>query len=252
MYSLPKSKLTQFFQPPLCATISATTEQIQIRHWYSVLVISDLQWESSPTRPKYPSPLPFDPYLSMQLSHPSFLSGDEICLWDDAVDFMVCRVSGRLVVADRHFMSVRLGVLPSQPNVVDPCGLCPKVPWYVNGQVINVGETGNLSWVFQLSQWISIETEGLFRFSACVIKRHLGYVLVQSHFSRMRFIVFTGDDYPFQLDTSSERDVEQELFISITLNKLQREVRDRFQRINERKSLSHSSYLKVNSGPSSH
>lgn len=36
-----------------------------------------------------------------------------------------------------------LGVLPSQPNVVDPCGLCPKVPCYVNWQVINVGKTGN-------------------------------------------------------------------------------------------------------------
>lgn len=110
----------------------------------------------------------------------------------------------------------------------------------------------------------------------------------QSHFSRMRFIVFTGEDYPFQLDTSSEpeknmicdrmhktqnnetsfklkwqdkkgwkggwgvgflRDVEQELFISITLNKLQR--LETISRELMREKVSHNRYEKVNSGPSS-
>lgn len=36
----------------------------------------------------------------------------------------------------------------------------------------------SLCWIFQLSEGVSVESEGLFWFSACVIKGHLRDVLI--------------------------------------------------------------------------
>lgn len=53
--------------------------------------------------------------------------GNEVCLWGNLMDPVVCRVGRCFIIADGHLMSTKLSPFSSQANIKDLCGICSKV-----------------------------------------------------------------------------------------------------------------------------
>lgn len=58
---------------------------------------------------------------------PGLALRNEMCLWGNLLDPVVCWVGRRFVVADGHLMSPKLSPFSSQANIEDLCGICSKV-----------------------------------------------------------------------------------------------------------------------------
>lgn len=53
--------------------------------------------------------------------------GNEVCLWGNLVDFVVCWVGRCFVITDGHLVSAKLSPFSSQADIKDLCGICSKV-----------------------------------------------------------------------------------------------------------------------------
>lgn len=53
--------------------------------------------------------------------------GNEVCLWGNLMDLVVCWVGRCFIIADGYLMSAKLSPFSSQANIQDFCGICPKV-----------------------------------------------------------------------------------------------------------------------------
>lgn len=53
--------------------------------------------------------------------------GNEVCLWGNLMDFVVCWVGRCFIIADGHLVSAKLSPFSSQANIKDLCGICSKV-----------------------------------------------------------------------------------------------------------------------------
>jgi len=64
--------------------------------------------------------------------------GNEVCLWGNLMDPVVCWVGWCFIIADGHLMSAKLSPFSSQTNIQDLCGISSEVFWNMDWEMIDV------------------------------------------------------------------------------------------------------------------